>query len=174
MENMTLIVSDRSLKTGLPDCGDTVLMDLTKQGIRNCMGCFGCWTKTPGRCVIRDDAVRIYPLIARSRRLLYVTRVRYGGYDVPMKTLLERCIPVQQPFIRIVDGETHHVQRTVVPKEAVILAYGTRDTEERALFRRLTDRNARNMNFAAWRVVFCDETAVESQLRKELAAWENS
>ena len=48
------------------------------------------------------------------------------------------------------------------------------DAEERALFRRLTDRNARNMNFAAWRVVFCDETAVESQLRKELAAWENS
>ena len=171
---MTLIVSDRPLPPHLPEPGDTVQVDLTRQNIAACTGCFGCWTKTPGRCVIRDDAVGIYPLIARSRRLLYVTRVRYGGYDIPMKALLERCIPVQQPFIRVVDGETHHVQRSVVPKEAVILAYGTQDAEERALFRRLTDRNARNMNFASWRVVFCDDAAVESQIRKELAAWENS
>ena len=171
---MKLIMSDRPIRLNIRDHSEIKYVDLSSLKIANCTGCFGCWTRTPGRCVIRDDATRIYPLIARSRRLLYVTRVRYGGYDVPMKTLLERCIPVQQPFIRIVDGETHHVQRTVVPKEAVILAYGTRDAEERALFRRLTARNARNMNFAAWRVVFCDETAVESQLRKELAAWENS
>ncbi len=22
--------------------------------IRNCVGCFGCWIKTPGQCIIRD------------------------------------------------------------------------------------------------------------------------
>src|SRR5699024_656136 len=101
------------------------------------VGCFGCWTKTPGRCVIRDDAVKIYPVIAKSERVLYVSRVKYGGYDSPMKTMLERAIPVQQAFIRVLDGETHHVQRAVAPKRAVILAYGTTSDEEREVFRAL-------------------------------------
>ena len=41
-----------------------------------------------------------------------------------MKTMLERAIPIQQAFIRLVDGETHHFQRRVEPKEVAILAYG--------------------------------------------------
>lgn len=64
-----------------------------------------------------------------------------------MKTMLERAIPVQQAFIRVLDGETHHVQRAVAPKRAVILAYGTTSDEEREVFRALVARNAKNMNF---------------------------
>ena len=168
----TLILSDRPL-AHLPQTG-AVWIDLTQQKIARCVGCFGCWTKTPGRCVIRDDAVGIYPLIARSHRLLFISRVWCGGYDIPMKTLLERSIPIQQPFIRVVDGETHHVQRSVVPKEAVIVAYGTGGAEEEALFLRLAARNARNMQFASWRVVFCQADAVEAAVRKELNTWEIS
>ena len=59
--------------------------------------------------MIRDDAVKVYPEIARSDTLLYVSRIKYGGYDTVMKTMLERAIPVQQSFIRLVDGETHHI-----------------------------------------------------------------
>lgn len=71
--------------------------------IAHCLGCFGCWVRTPGRCVIRDDAVRIYPRIAASRKLLYVSRI-WCSYDLPMKTMLERAIPVQQAFIRLWHG----------------------------------------------------------------------
>lgn len=172
-KDLTLIVSDCPLEISIPDSPEVVWIDLTKQKIANCMGCFGCWTKTPGRCVIRDDAVKIYPLIARSRKLLYVSRIKYGGYDTPMKTLLERAIPVQKAFIRIVDGETHHVQRNVVPKDAVILAYGDTGADEQALFRRLVGRNARNMSFETCKVVFCGENEVSSQVRKELKAWKS-
>lgn len=108
---MRLILTDRALRVAVPDDGKTAYVDLTTRKIARCVGCFGCWTRTPGRCVIRDDATRIYPLIARSDTLLYVSRIRYGGYDTVMKTMLERAIPVQQAFIRVVDGETHHEQR---------------------------------------------------------------
>lgn len=168
----TLVVSDRPLELPLPDGAGVEWVDLSRLKIANCMGCFGCWTKTPGQCVIRDDAVAVYPLIARSERLLYVSRVRYGGYDTPMKILLERAIPVQKAFIRVVDGETHHVQRAVAPKDAVILAYGTENEEERELFRRLVGRNQRNMNFRSWKVVFCREEEVDAQVRKELETWD--
>lgn len=100
---MKLVVSDRPLR--LPVGSESVrFIDLSSLRIANCVGCFGCWTKTPGRCVIRDDAVKVYPEIARSDTLLYVSRIKYGGYDTVMKTMLERAIPVQQAFIRLVDG----------------------------------------------------------------------
>ena len=101
-----------------------MVIDLSALRIAPCVGCFGCWTRTPGRCVIRDDAVQVYPKIAAARRVLYVSRLFCGGYDLPMKIMLERAIPIQQAFIRLVDGETHHFQRRVEPKEAAILAYG--------------------------------------------------
>ena len=55
---MTLILSDRPLHIPDMDQSTTELIDLSALKIANCVGCFGCWTKTPGKCVIRDDAVR--------------------------------------------------------------------------------------------------------------------
>lgn len=85
---MNLVLSDRNLSLPWEEFPGTVFIDLSKLQIANCIGCFGCWTKTPGRCVIRDDAVKVYPLIAANERILYVSRVRYGGYDTVMKTIL--------------------------------------------------------------------------------------
>lgn len=130
------------------------------------MGCFGCWTKTPGQCVIRDDATQIYPCIAQSEAVLYVSRLAYGGYDTPMKTMLERAIPVQQAFIRIHQGETHHVQRDVKPKRATIIAYGDTDEEERDIFRQLVARNACNMSFAQHEIIFTPEDMVNDTVKK--------
>lgn len=169
---MKLILSDRPLNAAEIRSDDTAFIDLSKMKITNCVGCFGCWTKTPGKCVIRDDAVKVYPLIAASDHVLYVSRVRYGCYDTTMKTMLERAIPVQQAFIRLHHGETHHVQRNVVPKQAVILGYGDISAEEQAIFRQLVARNANNMNFESFRVQFVSEADLEQAVRKEVASWE--
>ncbi len=95
---MKLIVSDRHLEIPELEGSSIQWVDLSHTKITNCVGCYGCWTKTPGKCVIRDDAVRIYPRIAESDHLMYVSKIKYGCYDVPMKTLLERAIPIQQAF----------------------------------------------------------------------------
>lgn len=171
---MRLILSDKPLDLDLPADDGLRYVDLSALRIANCVGCFGCWTKTPGRCVIRDDATRVYPLIAASREVLYVSRVRYGGYDTTMKRMLERAIPVQQAFIRIHRGETHHLQRAVVAKRATIVAYGTSDDEERSIFEALVARNACNMNFEHHRVLFVTEPEVESTVRKILESWKRS
>ena len=169
-----LIVSDRSLEIeGLSHAG-VRWIDLSELNLSNCVGCFGCWTKTPGRCVIRDDAVSVYPLIARSSDLIYVSRIFCGSYDVPMKTMLERSIPVQQAFIRLYHGETHHMQRAVVEKDAVILAYGDTGVEEQAIFRELVARNAHNMLFRSWRVRFIGEEELSSAITEEVHKWEGS
>ncbi len=168
--NMNLILSDKSIDLEI-DKNTTKYIDLSSMKILNCTGCFGCWTKTPGRCVIRDDAVKVYPYIAKSERVIYISRIIYGGYDTVMKTMLERAIPIQQAFIRLHDGETHHVQRSVSEKDALIIAYGESDKEEHDIFRQLISRNAKNMNFRKYRVVFISENELENVVRKELEQW---
>ena len=77
---MKLILSDRPLKFK-PENDSFLFIDLSALNIANCVGCFGCWTKTPGKCVIRDDAVKVYPAIAKSDTLLYISRIKYGRYN---------------------------------------------------------------------------------------------
>ena len=167
---MNLILSDKQLR--LPIDKDSVeFIDLSSLHIANCVGCFGCWTKTPGKCVIRDDAVTVYPKIAASRRLLYISRVKYGGYDTVMKTMLERSIPVQQAFIRLLNGETHHVQRAVAPNQATIIGYGDIPDKEKEVFTQLIARNANNMCFEEHRVIFARENELEEIVGKEVLSW---
>lgn len=167
---MKLILSDRPLKFK-PENDSFVFIDLSALNIANCVGCFSCWTKTPGKCVIRDDAVKVYPAIAKSDTLLYISRIKYGGYDTVMKKMLERAIPVQQAFIRLVDGETHHVQRDVKPKNATIIAYGDISDEEKGLFEKLVARNALNMNFEKYNIIYSVESLLEDAVNKEVEKW---
>lgn len=171
---MKLILSDRPLKIPTQLGEGLTYFDLSSLKISNCVGCFGCWVKTPGRCVIRDDATMIYPCIAESDSVLYVSRIRYGGYDTVMKTMLERAIPVQQAFIRIYCNETHHVQRDVASKRAVIVAYGAVDEEECDIFRRLVERNAYNMCFESYEIIFVVESMVNETVKQILYKWEKS
>ena len=169
--NMNLILTDRPLPENLRN-GPYRYADVSAEKIAPCMGCFACWTKTPGKCVIRDAAVNIYPAIAAAENVMYISRVVYGSYDIPMKTMLERAIPIQMAFIRLLDGETHHVQRAVALKKAVIIAYGDTGEEEREVFRRLAERNAKNMSFKSWRIVFVNENETESAVMEAVREWQ--
>ena len=169
---MDLVISDRALDLAGASATATVI-DLSQLKIGPCVGCFGCWVKTPGKCVIHDDACRVYPYLAKSTRLLLVSRVRYGSYDTVMKTMLERAIPIQQAFLRLVQGEIHHKMRDVAPKEATILGYGALSERERQVFSHMAHRNARNLQFSSLRLCFAGEEQVEQTAREEVRRWKS-
>ena len=160
---MKLLLSDTPLTVSLKTENE-MYIDLSALKISNCVGCFGCWTKTPGKCVIRDDAVKVYPIIAESEKIIYVSNIKYGSYDTFMKT-------IQQAFIRIYNNETHHVQRAVKDKEAVIIAYGELSQEEKNIFTRLVARNANNMSFSSYRIVFVAKEDLTATVEQEVASW---
>ena len=56
----------RAFLSGFPEGTQTELLELRRLNIRPCTGCLGCWTKTPGRCVQRDDMGRVYAAIAAA------------------------------------------------------------------------------------------------------------
>ena len=141
-------------------------VDLNLKNIGNCKGCFGCWTKTPGKCVIRDDATKIYTDIAKTDFIIYVSKVVFGCYDTPVKNLMERSLPVQKAFIRMHEGETHHFQRDVIPKKAFIIAYGAESDLEKEIFKKLVERNSKNMSFISYDIIFTTEKEAENIAKK--------
>lgn len=50
----------RAFIDGFPKDTEVEQIDLYKKEIRPCLGCFSCWSKTPGECVIKDDMQKIY------------------------------------------------------------------------------------------------------------------
>ncbi|ONI47463.1 hypothetical protein AN644_05240 [Candidatus Epulonipiscium fishelsonii] len=166
---MKMILSDKPIDIQFSD--DITFFDLSSLRIKNCNGCYDCWVRTPGKCVIRDDAVKIYPEIAKSDKLMYISKVKYGSYDTVMKTMLERALPIQQAFIRLVDGECHHYQRDVAMKNAIIIAYGKISTEDKKLFEQLVNRNSYNMNFSKYKIIFTSEENLEKCITEVVPKW---
>ena len=87
--------------------------------------------------------------------------------------MFERAIPIQQAFIQLVHGEAHHIQRDVVMKKATLIVYGTYSEKECEVFKRLVARNAHNMQFEDYKILFVAEDEVEAVAQKEVATWVN-
>ena len=54
------------------------------------------------------------------------------------------------------------------------MGYGDLSAEEQDIFRQLIARNANNMNFTQYRVVFAQEQDLEQTVRNEVLTWERS
>ena len=141
---------------------------LAGMDIQPCRGCFSCWVKTPGRCVIRDDEEQVLAATAASDRVIWLTPVTFGGYAPELKKALDRIIPILLPFFTRVRRETHHPLR--YPRRRRLLAIGTlrqEDAESEGVFRRLVGRNALNMgDVEASTLVYCGDTSLADMERR--------
>lgn len=134
--------------------------------VKSCMGCFSCWVKTPGRCVINDRASVIPKYLSECGELIYISPVVYGGYSEKVKAAIERSIPYILPYFRIVDVEMHHQIRYNNPFKLTALFYGECDAEEKQLAKNLVKANAINLGAANSEAKFYDTAeAVINELR---------
>lgn len=84
---------------------------LGDQSITACIGCWNCWVKTPGRCVMKDQMAEFYPDYVNSDTVILLMDTAQGFISHQAKAFLDRTIPHYHPYIEIVDGECHHVRR---------------------------------------------------------------
>ena len=92
--------------------------------IRPCVGCFACWSRTPGRCVIRDGYEDIGVLFHRAEEVTVISRYTYGGFSGFVKNVFDRCLGYALPHFEVVDGETHHKKRYDEDKPFSFVFYG--------------------------------------------------
>lgn len=118
---------------------------LKDKNIAECVGCFGCWVKTPGVCVIDDYGRELTETIINMDLVIYLTPVIYGGYSSELKKALDRIIPLLLPFFRKVYGEVHHKQRYKrYPKVVVLGTIPGEDKQMEEIFNSLIKRNSLN------------------------------
>jgi len=114
--------------------------------ITPCRGCFMCWVKTPGLCIMNGDGVNdIAKLEINSDTIIMLTKITYGGYSFDCKSLLDRSIPNISPFFRIIEGEMHHKARYSKFPTMIAIGYGAVAPNEAQTFIQVTRRNALNL-----------------------------
>lgn len=121
------------------------LMFSASPGVKSCIGCFGCWIKTPGRCLIQDRCAVLPSYLAQAGKVTIISPIRYGGYSTKIKTVLDRSIGFLLPYFRIAGGEMHHQIRQESPSVLRVCFYGTCSEEERATAQSLVRANAVNL-----------------------------
>ncbi|MDR2301263.1 MAG: flavodoxin family protein [Deltaproteobacteria bacterium] len=114
MATRELILHDLSDSDSLdclpdPKIGLTIFPALPKVNL--CQGCFGCWVKTPGRCVIKDRGSDFAPLLAKHDLVTVISRLVFGGFSGPVKAIIDRSIGFILPFFEYRNGRMFHVRR---------------------------------------------------------------
>lgn len=113
--------------------------------IRPCVGCFGCWIKTPAQCVIRDQYGDMGELMSKCDELILISRCVYGGYSPFVKNVLDRSIAYIHPYFIIRNGEMHHRARYKRHFKLSVYFYGEISPQEEATARELVKANSINL-----------------------------
>lgn len=123
--------------------------------IKHCIGCFGCWIKTPGACVIRDNYGDMGKLFSKSDEIFIISKCCYGGFSPFIKNVLDRAISYVHPNLVIRKGEMHHKRRYENKLKFKIYFYGEDITErEIETARKLLKGNAINYDSDKYEVTF--------------------
>ena len=106
---------------------------LNTMKIHRCVGCFGCWVKTPGRCHIRDEMEQVLDAAISCELLVYASPLNMGMTSALLKRICDRMIPLLLPYIRLVDGAQRHAKRYESYPRLALLMEPEPDTDEEDL-----------------------------------------
>ncbi len=84
---------------GFPCDAEVEQVDLYKSNVKPCLGCFSCWSRTPGECVIKDDMQDIYEKIKASDVIIESFPLYFFGMPSVMKAFTDRCLPFMLPYM---------------------------------------------------------------------------
>lgn len=136
-------------------CKDDMIFSANPM-VKHCIGCFGCWVKTPGQCVIKDRCDVITSYIPKCDEIVIISPILYGGYSERIKAVLERANGYILPYFRIVNDQMHHKMRYNNPFKLNVYFYGECYENEKHIAKRLVKANAVNLGAGDFSVNFID------------------
>lgn len=141
---------DRYLETlqeALENGGHTITcVALRNLNLRYCNGCFGCWVKTPGECLARDDSDGVCRAVIGSDLTVFASPLVMGFVSALTKKTMDKMIPLVHPYIVFDQGELHHLARYKRYPQLGLLLQKTigSDDEDLALTSEIVSRTAIN------------------------------
>ena len=85
------------------------VVNVIEKRIAPCRGCFGCWQKMDGHCVINDDQNEILDLYRTADLIIWSFPLYCYGMPSHLKALLDRTIPlIKMKMVQEDDGSVRH------------------------------------------------------------------
>lgn len=104
---------------------DTSLIHVHELDLAPCLGCFHCWTRTPGECIHEDGMRAAIDSYNKADLVVYGTPLYYGSMSGLLKTFLDRLLPRSEPWLIAsphVEGMTGHPSRCDGPRAVLLVS----------------------------------------------------
>lgn len=123
--------------------------------IKPCIGCFGCWLKTPGECIINNDGYNhIGRMFGHCDDIWVISKCFYGTYSPFVKNVLDRSLGFLLPFFKTINGEMHHKIRYDNKISMKVFLYGDILEYEKQTAENILNHNSVNYDFNKHEVLF--------------------
>jgi len=100
------------LQTTLEGEGHAITrLDLRDLPLRYCVGCWGCWVKTPGECISRDASLEMDRAVINADFVLWAAPLKMGFPSALLKMAQDKHLPLLHPYMVVDHGEAHHRKR---------------------------------------------------------------
>ena len=86
------------VKQGRQDIQTKELL-ISRMDIKPCLGCFSCWSHTPGQCCIQDDMQYVIQERLWADVTIWSFALYYYSVPGPLKNLIDRQLPMLLPFM---------------------------------------------------------------------------
>jgi hypothetical protein len=151
-------LEEESFKKIMPSTMDNMTVVAADNTAHHCIGCFGCWIKTPSACVIRDKYGDLGEQFSKCDEIIILSKCFYGGFSPLVKTVIDRSISYNHPYFEIRNGEMHHRRRYNNHFDLKVWFYGDDITvQEKQTAEKLIRANAINMDCSAQRITFVQD-----------------
>jgi NAD(P)H-dependent FMN reductase len=119
------------LVRGMREAGAEVeVVALREKTIKNCIGCYTCWTKTPGTCIHKDEMTSdLFPKWLEADLCIYATPLYNYAVTAALKTFMERTLPSCMPFFETHAGRMFHPARLRRPPLVILSVAGMPDPD---------------------------------------------
>ncbi len=125
---------------------------LYEKKINPCLGCFHCWTKTPGSCIQKDDQAELLKKVDTAELIVYALPLYFHTMPGLVKNHIDRQLPKYHPYCEKNGALMRHLRRTTAKQSLVLFSLnGFPQIENFEALVKTFEAYARhdNMNFAA-------------------------
>lgn len=119
----------KAFLAGMQESGEfieTQELPVDRLNIRPCLGCFSCWSKTPGQCCIGDDMGQVLEKLLWADVTVWSFPLYYFSVPGPLKNLIDRQLPLMLPFMVEDGGEfgsgSHPARYDMSGKRTVVIS----------------------------------------------------